>query len=404
MVEILGGGPVAHAAKFSFVFGFAQLIGFGKGVVDGFEIEGSAGLEVSGVDRRSGGHGPELYAPSDQISDNLGDWGRGMNRVVIILLALSPIAFLGWIGACTAGFDNPLLTLVCDLFVLVPVAVLVFSRSAPLSPGSRRMLIFALGCFLLLLPAVVMHFGPAISMGSGGGSVIRLDPPPHQMPAEGAAFLRGLNVKDGVMILKWGDGQQHDDPSPFSACDYMDWHSPPSHFTDENGNGLDFKLTGTNVLHFQDDRGGYADVQWTGSAFVLVGSQSAGQSNSATSPTAAGSLAGRVGNLLLFLTPMVAWVFVTAFAWKQIEEQNGTPAVSLILGGILQILGMVILSFAIMAAPEHGDEVDAGLMALFLLVGVAASLAGLAILAGNLFRIRLSDQSRADNRSVDYAA
>jgi hypothetical protein len=312
-----------------------------------------------------------------------------MNRLATILLALSPIAFLGWIGACAAGVDSPLLTLICDLFVVAPLVVLVCSRRLPISPASQRTLFLALACFVLLIPAVLLHFGPRFSMESGGQSVIRLDPPPHQMPAEGAAYLRGLNVKDGVMILKWGDGQEHDGPSPFSACDYLDWFSPPSHFTDENGNGLDFKLTGTNVLHFQDDRGGYADVQWTGSAFVLVASQSAGQSNSARSPTGAGALAGKVGDLLLFLTPMLAWIWMTIFAWQRIDEQTGSLAVSLILSGVLQILGMLILSFAILAAPAHSDEVEAGLMGLFLVAATAASLAGLAILAWNLFRVRL---------------
>jgi hypothetical protein len=45
-----------------------------------------------------------------------------------------------------------------------------------------------------------------------------------------------------------------------AGWDYLEWFYPPSHFNDENGRGVDFKLAGNDLLHFQDDEGSYADV------------------------------------------------------------------------------------------------------------------------------------------------
>ena len=235
-------------------------------------------------------------------------------RILFVFLALSPIPFLLCLAGFGFEFDTVLGSLAGDVFILVPLAFLMFSGNIDLSPHYRRWLRLALGSFRCCSPQWPCFFAPGYSTKFGRGDQIRLDPPPHPMPAEGAAFLRGLSVKHGVTILKSAPDEPSVNSSPFTACDYLEWYSPPSHFYDENGNGLDFRMNGDDLLHFQDDRGGYADVKWDGKQFVLFASHSAGQAGSAKSPSAVAALAGKFGNILLILTPMLAWLLITMFA------------------------------------------------------------------------------------------
>jgi hypothetical protein len=309
-------------------------------------------------------------------------------RALIVFLALSPIPFLLCLAGFGFAFDTVLGSLAGDVAIFVPLAFLAFSRNTAIPQTCRRWLRAALGSSLLLLPGVALHFVPTFSMKYGHAGQIRLDPPPHPMPAEGAAFLRGLSVKDGVMILKSQPDEDSNSSSPFTACDYLEWFSPPSHFYDENGNGLDFRMSGNDLLHFQDDRGGYADVKWDGKQFVLLASHSAGLADSAKAPGGAATLAGKFGDLLLIVCPMLAWLLITRFAWRYSQE-SAEPAPSLVLAGVLQIAGMVVLVFGVLSAPAAPDEVSGGLLVLILLFAAACSIAGLSILAWKLIRVRI---------------
>jgi len=309
-------------------------------------------------------------------------------RAFIVLLALSPIPFLLCLAGFGFAFDTVLGSLAGDAAIFVPLAFLAFSKDVAASESCRGWLRWALGSSLLLLPAMALHFAPMFSMKYSQGGQIRLDPPPHQMPVEGAAFLRGLSVKDGVMILKSEPDEDSNSKSPFTACDYLEWFSPPSHFYDENGNGLDFRMNGNDVLHFQDDRGGYADVKWDGKQFVLLASHWADQADSAKTPGAAAALAGKFGDLLLVLCPMLAWLLITRFAWRHFQE-SAEPAPSLVLAAVLQIAGMIILVFAVLSAPAAPDEVAGGLLVAILLFASACSIAGLFMLAWKLLGVRL---------------
>jgi hypothetical protein len=309
-------------------------------------------------------------------------------RALIVVLALSPIPFLLCLVGFGFAFDTVLGSLAGEVAIFVPLAFLAFSKNAAISQSCRRWLRWALGSSFLVLPAVALHLAPNLSMKSGQAGQIRLDPPPHQMPAEGAAFLRGLSVKDGVMILKSQPDEDNNSSSPFTACDYLEWFSPPSHFYDENGNGLDFRMNGKDVLHLQDDRGGFADVRWNGKQFVLLGSHSAGQADSAKSPGAAAALGGKFGDLLLILAPMLAWLLVTRFARQHFQE-SAEPAPSLVPATVLQIAGMIVLVFAVLSAPAAPDEVAGGLLIAILLFASACSIAGLCILAWKLLCIRV---------------
>lgn len=309
-------------------------------------------------------------------------------RALIVLLALSPIPFLLCLAGFGFAFDTVLGSLAGDVAIFFPLAFLAFSSNAAISQTCRRRLRWALGSSFLLLPAVALHVAPTFSMKFGSAGQIRLDPPPHPMPAEGAAFLRGLSVKEGVMILKSQPDEDSNSTSPFTACDYLEWFSPPSHFYDENGNGLDFRMTGNDLLHFQDDRGGYADVKWDGKQFVLLASHSAGQADSAKVPGGAATLAAKFGDLLLILSPVLAWLLITKFARRHFQE-SAEPAPSLVLAAVLQIAGIIILVFAALSAPAAPDEVSGGLLILILSAASACSIAGLSILAWKLLHVRL---------------
>jgi hypothetical protein len=315
-----------------------------------------------------------------------------MNRIAITALALSPFPFLASLVGFGIAYETPMGSLIGDLFIFVPLGFLAFSKRTAIVPAARRFLLFALGSVILLAPAIALHFGPQMSSNSGSSNAIRLDPLDHPMPADGAAVLRGLKVKDGIMILKNAAGREKMDPSPFSACDYLEWFYPPSHFADENGHGIDFKLTGNNLLHFQDDDGSSANVQWTGSQFVLASAQSAAPSVPVGYPSASSVRAGKIGDLLIILVPMLALVLVTFFVWRQVQE-FGPPPVSMIFSGILQVLGMLILSFALLNAPDHGDEVSAGLLALFLVCAGGSSVIGVAVLSWKLLRLRVDERT-----------
>jgi hypothetical protein len=306
----------------------------------------------------------------------------------MVVLAFSPIAFLLCLIGLGFAFDTTMGSLVGDVAVFVPLAFLAFSKNVVLSPICRRSLRWALASLILLIPAMALHFAPIYSAKFVHVNQIRLDPPPHEMPAEGATFLRGLSVKDGVMILKWKSGEAHDNPSPYSACDSDDWNYPPSHFNYENGNGLDFRLIGADLLLFQDDRGGYADIKWNGKQFILVASHSSGVADSAKAPTAAAKFAGKLGDLLLILSPMLAWLLVTRFALQHSQE-SATTSPSLVPAAFFQIAGMIVLSFAVLSAPATPDEVSGGLLVLILLCALACSLAGLSILGWHLCRLQL---------------
>jgi len=308
-------------------------------------------------------------------------------RTIIVFLALSPLPFLICLVGFGFAFDTVLGSLAGDVAIFVPLGFLAFSKHAGNSRTCRRWLRWALGSSLLLLPAVALHLAPTFSMKYGQSGQIRLDPPPHSMPVEGAAFLRGLSVKDGVMILKSQPDEDSNSSSPFTACDYLEWFSPPSHFYDENGNGLDFRMSGNDLLHFQDDRGGYADIKWDGKQFVLLASHTAGLADSAKAPGGAARLAGKFGDLLLILCPMLAWLLITRFAWRHFQE-SAEPAPSLVLAAVLQIAGMVILAFGVLSAPAAPDEVSGGLLIAILLFASACSIAGLSILAWKLIRVR----------------
>ena len=319
-----------------------------------------------------------------------------MNRISIILLALSPYLVLGCLAGFGIAYESPMGSLIGDPFVFGPLAYLALSIQAAITPTARRFLRLALAAGILLIAGIALHFAPQMSSNSGSSTAIRLDAPDHPMPADGAAVLRGLHVKDGIMILKNAAGRENTDPSPFSACDYLDWFYPPSHFSDEDGHGIDFKLTGNNLLHFQDDDGSYADVQWTGSQFVLAASQSAGHVAPVGYPSAAAARAAKIGDLLIVLAPMLAWLLVTFFVQKQIQE-FAPPRGSLVLSAVLQVLGMLILSFAVLNAPDHGDEVSAGLLALFVVGAGACSVIGLIVLSWSLVRLRVETQNRPAN-------
>jgi hypothetical protein len=309
-------------------------------------------------------------------------------RLLMVVLAFSPIAFLLCLIGLGFAFDTTMGSLLGDVAIFVPLVFLAFSKNIALSPLCRRSLRWALASLMLLVPAMALHFAPIYSAKFAHMNQIRLDPPPHEMPAEGATFLRGLSVKDGVMILKWKSGEAHDNPSPYSACDSDDWNYPPSHFNDENGNGLDFRLIGADLLHFQDDRGGYADIKWNGKQFILVASHSSGLADSAKAPTAAAKFAGKLGDLLLILSPMLAWLLVTRFALQHSQESAATSP-SLVPAAFFQIAGMIVLGFALLSAPATPDEVSGGLLVLILLCALACSLAGLSILGWHLCRLQL---------------
>ncbi|MGD1278428.1 MAG: hypothetical protein ABR964_14540 [Tepidisphaeraceae bacterium] len=306
-------------------------------------------------------------------------------RALVILLAMSPIAFLVCLAGFGFAFDTVMGSLVGDVAVFVPLAFLALSKDVGVAPACRRWLRGALGSVILLLPAVALHFAPTYSIKFGHGDQIRLDPPLHPMSAEGAAMLRGLSVKDGVMILKSEPNKESDNPSPFTACDYSGWYSPPSHFNDENGNGLDFRMSGDDRLHFQDDRGGYADIKWDGKQFILLASHSAGQADSAKSPSSAAKLAGKFGNFFLILCPMLAWLLITKSVQEYFHE-SGIAAVSLVLAGVLQIAGMMVLAFTVFSAPDTLDEVTGALAFLFTLIACGLSIAGLSIPGWHMLR------------------
>ena len=306
------------------------------------------------------------------------------NRILLALLAFSPLAALFSLAAFAFRFNTPLGILVGDLTIVVPLMVLAFSKSAGFSSRSRRTLQIALACFLLLVPALAMHFAPQYSskLGRDDLSRIYLDPPPHKMPAQGASILRGLSVDYGVMILRCDPGER----SVYRAIVWNQDEPPPFHFQDQHQNGLDFRLNGDGLLHFEDDRGGFADVRWDGRQFLLSGSHSAGQSASVRSSWGSVVAARSMGSFLLILTPMLAWLIITLFALLRSHETDA-PSASLIFAGLLQIMGMALLTFALAAAPASFDEVSGGIMVMLVLLVLVCSGAGLAILAWRLLRI-----------------
>ena len=307
-------------------------------------------------------------------------------RTLFLCLAVSPVLFVICVVCFGLAFNNLLGSLAGDVAILVPLVWLDFTPAV--AERLRRGLIVATASFALLVPAIALYFAPTYAMRFNKSvAQIRLDPPPHAMPADGAAFLRGLSVKDGVMILRWSPNDAAGHPSPYSACDYSDWHDPPSHFSDENGNGLDFTLLGPDLLRFKDDCGGYADVKWDGSQFQLVASHSAGQAARAKSPGNAAIKLREIGNLLLILTPSLAWLALTYVTWLH-DHQTGRLSPLPALAAVLQGLGMLGLGVAILGSGSAHDEVSGGLSALVVVASAITSLVGLAILGWKLARIR----------------
>jgi hypothetical protein len=274
-----------------------------------------------------------------------------------------------------------------------PLAFLVFGGGEGLSADSKRYLRWALFSVVLLPVGVLLRFVPVISTQQGGGA-IRLDPPPHEMPAQGAMMLRGLSVRDGVMILRTDPKMLANIASPYTACDNQDWVYPPSHFLDPDGNGMDFTLNGPDLLHFQDDKGGFADIEWEGSRFVLVDSHSGGVSQSARLPSVFGVSAGRAGDFLLILSPLLAFVLITWFARQQ---TGGAAAGSLVFSATLQQFAIIVLIFVAWSAPAHFDEVSGGLMMLFLLIITVCFGAGIAILGWHLRRMANQIENQGHN-------
>ena len=305
------------------------------------------------------------------------------------VLAASPIAVLGTVALFGFKYDTPLGSLIGDAAIIVPLAIFVFSRGVGFSARVRHALRFALGSFLLLIPALLMHFSPAASRSSTS-SRIYLDPPPHQMPAQAAAVLRGLSVEYGVMILKRTTGESEE----YTAIVGNQDKAPPFHFHDEHANGIDFRMPGPDLLHFQDDRGGYADVRWDGRRFVLAASASAGQAANVRSIANRG--VRTLGDSLLIVTPMLAWLLITLAALLRSNETD-RPSASLILAGLLQIAGLALLIFLLAAAPARMDEVSGGIMAMGMLCVLCCSGAGLAILGFGLLRMNVAlEQKNAD--------
>ncbi len=321
-----------------------------------------------------------------ELPDGDEAWCGVRARVGLISLALSPFVLLAGLIGFGISQGTMLGSLLGDLLIFGALAVLAFGKDDGISAEGRRTLRWALLVGLLAPAGLALHFMPAVSVhGGGGNSVVRLDPPPHPMPAIGAAVLRGLSVKDGVMILKEDPTLVPNEPSPYSACDNQDWNFPGSHFVDPDGNGMDFKLTGPDLLHFQDDRGGFADVKWDGTQFILVASNSAGQAASAQSPSASAVTTARMGDVLLIVCPMVAWLFITRFA-QQERRSRGTGA--LLVGGmVLQIIAIVGVIFVVTSEPASLDEVSGGLLVLFSGVIVICFGLGVGIAAPSLVRI-----------------
>ena len=145
------------------------------------------------------------------------------------------------------------------------------------------------------------------------------------------------------------------------------------------------------MLHFEDDRGGYANVRCDGHNFVLIESHSAGRSASAKQTDTRFMSSSKMGDLLLLLTPMLAWLLITWFVRRN-SDASGAQSTAMALAAPLQIGGMIVLSFALLAAPQTMDEVSGGLMALFVLIAAVCSLAGLSILAWGVMRVDLEAQ------------
>jgi hypothetical protein len=321
-----------------------------------------------------------------------------LTRSSLVCLALSPLLFLIGLAASMFTLGSVMGGLPGSALAFLALLLLQYSKNSNLSRASRWFLRVALVSLLLLLPAIALHFTPRFSMRYAHADRIYLDPPPHPMPTEGAAILRGLNNKDGVMIVRWKPGEAEAQQSPYGAINDQNSFAPPSHFTDENGNAMDFRLIGDDLLHFADDRGGTADVRWDGRQFVLTASHSAGQAQSARTPTRAAAFAGKLGDLLIMLAPMLAWLFVTRFV-QQRQGEVGIQSRTLILSAVLQVTAMGVLAFALLAAPARPDEVSGGLEVLFVLVAFACSTAALGTLAWHALRLRFHSE-RADHAEV----
>lgn len=309
---------------------------------------------------------------------------------LLICLAVSPIPFAVCVVAFGWEFENLLGSMVGDLAIVLPLLFLIFARGTP--KPMRRGLIVATAMFLLLVPAVASYFAPAYATRIGAFSApIRLDP--HPDPTGNAAFLSGLSVKHDVLILRSRTEEDSDDSSPYSAFQDQEWHHPPSHFSDESGNGLEFTLIAPDLLRFKDDRGGYADVKWNGSQFQLADSHSAGQADGAKSPD---DLAlqlhltlqlQKIGDLLLILAPLLAWLALTRWAWMH-DRPARTSSAILEVSGVLQVLGIIGFTVTILGSSTRPDEVSGGILVLGVLWSAAASLAGLVILGWKLAEIR----------------
>jgi hypothetical protein len=308
-------------------------------------------------------------------------------QIALLVLSLSPgiLIALG-VSALLAGSVWPVLA--GYLAVYAPLTYLAIRQPRrKRQAGVRTFLWIAVGS------VVLVPLGFALAWGTRFLHVQDDGPPKIELvPAARPRIeyeVKGLNVRWAPKIAKNAPNVKDFFGIDMSHRGGSTGARPPATIEDGYGNHVSFTEVRPGVLRLEDNAGGFAEVDWNGQQPVLVRSHAVARTPSARGPTSFAMRATGIGQLLLCIAPLTAWMFLTVALRRMADSHaRGVLGVSL----LFQLAGLAIdglLLFAIWTGGSRSGE--AGIAMAFLILALLAlagitSLLGVGILSYALYR------------------
>jgi hypothetical protein len=275
---------------------------------------------------------------------------------LLLLIALSPVVVLAGAFATLVAFDKVIGGLPGIALLYVSVGLLVFfpgliyrAAKVPLGLALSTGLLASAGFVLILQPS-----GPAfVSSPAPVNITIQND-----AQESAAVDISGLSFVYPVILSRAASGPRYPYQLDANVISYVDIEPPPAHFSDNNGDTLDFSVIDKDELHVRDGLGGYADLHWDGSKFVLDSTHSEGLSAAVAAARRGprNNHYGEWGMILTIVALSLSWVLVGWFViqWRvRMGRQIGQAVAAAVLIAVGS--GFVVWLAHIAAMPTSGD-------------------------------------------------